>query len=69
MWILLTTGTKHGSDLSFLQFLPSHPFQFGKIARTYPGVACCEAVHGDEGAVELAELVRRILAEEGNPHD
>jgi hypothetical protein len=41
----------------------------GPLARTYPGFACGEAVHGDEGAVELAELVRRIVAEEGDPHD
>ncbi len=36
---------------------------------TYPGFACSEAVHGNEGAVELAELVGRVITEEGDPHD
>jgi hypothetical protein len=40
-----------------------------RIIRAYPGFACGEAVHGDEGAVELAELVGRGVTEEGDPHD
>ncbi len=35
----------------------------------YPGVAGGEAVHGDEGAVELAELLGRLVAVERDPHD
>ena len=40
-----------------------------RTVRTYPGFACSEAVHSKEGAVELAELVGRVVTEEGDPQD
>lgn len=41
----------------------------GNKLDSYPGVAGSEAVHGDECAVELAELLGGLVAVEGDPHD